>query len=98
MNNSYYVYIISNESRTVLYTGVTNNLGRRLYEHRNNLIKGFTSKYGIKDLLYYEPSSDITTAIEREKQIKSGSRKKKFELIKSKNKELKDLYKELSLN
>ena len=92
MENNYFVYILSNKSRTVLYTGVTNDLTRRVYEHRNNLIKGFTSKYNIKDLLYYEIFRDINLAIEREKQIKGGSRKKKLELIKSVNKEMEDLY------
>ncbi len=88
----YFIYIISNKSRTVLYTGVTNDLTRRIYEHRNNSTKGFTSRYNVKDLLYYETFRDINLAIAREKQIKAGSRKKKLELIESMNKDMKDLY------
>ena len=88
----YFVYILSNQSRTVFYTGVTNDLTKRVYEHRNNLTRGFTSKYNIKDLIYYEIFRDINLAIEREKQIKGGSRKKKLELIKSMNKGMEDLY------
>ena len=88
----YFVYILSNKSRTVLYTGVTNDLTKRVYEHRNNLTKGFTSKYNVKDLLYYEIFGDINLAIAREKQIKGGSRKKKLELIESMNKDMEDLY------
>ena len=88
----YFIYILSNKSRTVFYTGVTNDLTKRVYEHRNNLTKGFTSKYNVKDLLYYEIFRDINLAILREKQIKRGSRKKKLELIQSMNKDMKDLY------
>ena len=88
----YFVHILSNQSRTVLYTGVTNDLTKRVYEHRNNLTKGFTSKYNVKDLLYYEIFRDINLAISREKQIKGGSRKKKLELIESMNKDMEDLY------
>lgn len=75
-----------------MYTGVTNDLTRRVYEHRNNLTRGFTSKYNVKDLLYYEVFGDINLAIAREKQIKGGSRKKKLELIESMNKDMEDLY------
>ena len=88
----YFIYILSNKSRTVFYTGVTNDLTKRVYEHRNNLTKGFTSKYNVKDLLYYEIFRDINLAISREKQIKGGSRKKKLELIESMNKDMEDLY------
>ena len=88
----YFVYILSNKSRSVFYTGVTNDLTKRVYEHRNNLTKGFTSKYNVKDLLYYETFRDINLAIAREKQIKAGSRKKKLELIESINKAMEDLY------
>ena len=91
----YYVYMISNFSRTVLYTGVTSNLIRRIYEHKNNLAEGFSKKYFIHDLLYYEIFEDFKTAVEREKQIKSWSRKKKDELIVKFNPKLKDLYKEI---
>ena len=88
----YFVYILSNKSRTVFYTGVTNSLTKRVYEHRNNSTKGFTAKYNVKDLLYYEIFGDINLAIAREKQIKGGSRKRKFELIESMNKDMEDLY------
>ncbi|MEA3249393.1 MAG: GIY-YIG nuclease family protein [Patescibacteria group bacterium] len=81
----YYVYIMTNERNTVLYTGVTNNIERRLYEHKNGLTKGFTSKYNVTKLVYAEEYNDVCEAIEREKQIKAGSRKKKVELIESLN-------------
>ena len=77
----YYVYILTNKNNTVLYTGVTNNLERRLYEHKNKLIDGFTKRYNVDKLVYYEVTTDIESAIAREKQIKAGSRKKKLELI-----------------
>ena len=88
----YFIYILSNKSRTVFYTGVTNDLTKRVYEHRNNLTKGFTSKYNVNDLLYYEIFRDVNLAISKEKQIKGGSRKKKLELIQSMNKDMEDLY------
>jgi len=90
-----YVYIISNKNNTVLYTGVTNNLIRRIYEHKNKMIQGFTYKYNVNKLVYYEIYNDITYAIEREKKIKGGSRKKKLELIESMNKKWGDLYDEI---
>ncbi|MDO8657385.1 MAG: GIY-YIG nuclease family protein [Candidatus Levybacteria bacterium] len=91
----YYVYILSNFKRTTLYTGITGNLVKRVYEHKNNLADGFSKNYYIHDLLYYEVFEDPTSAIEREKQIKSWSRKKKDELIIKFNPELKDLYGEI---
>jgi putative endonuclease len=93
MSKEYYVYIMTNKSRT-LYTGVTNDLMRRVYEHKNKLIKGFTSKYNIQYLVYYELSSSIYSAIEREKQIKGWLRAKKIALIESINLEWKDLSEE----
>ena len=84
---------MTNKSKT-LYTGVTNNLQRRIYEHKHKLIKGFTSKYNITKLVYYEEYNDINDAIRREKQIKGWSRKKKIELIESVNPEWKDLSEE----
>jgi putative endonuclease len=87
---TYYVYIMTNKSRT-LYTGVTNNLERRVYEHKNKLIAGFTSKYNITRLVYYEETNDIQVALEREKQIKGWLRSKKIVLIDSMNPEWKDL-------
>jgi putative endonuclease len=86
----YYVYIMTNKSRT-LYTGVTNNLRRRVFEHKHHLIDGFTKKYNITKLVYYEETNDITEAIAREKQIKGWLRKKKIALIESINAEWKDL-------
>jgi len=80
----YYVYIMTNKSRT-LYTGVTSNLQRRVYEHRHKLIPGFTSKYNITKLVYYEETQDVRAAIAREKQIKGWLRVKKVALIESVN-------------
>ena len=89
----YYVYIMTNKGNTVLYTGVTNNLMRRVYEHKNKLdVKCFTARYNINKLVYYETTTSIEGAIYREKQIKAGSRKKKEELINAFNPEWKDLY------
>ena len=87
----YYVYIMSNPRNTVLYTGVTNNLERRVYEHKNKLVKGFTSRYRINKLVYFEEFGSAYLAISREKQIKGGSRKKKIELIDKNNKAWRDL-------
>jgi len=86
----YYVYIMTNSSRT-LYTGVTDDLVRRAYEHRNKLIEGFTQKYNITRLVYYEITGDVRAAIQREKQIKGWLRKKKIALIEAANPEWEDL-------
>lgn len=86
---------MSNFKRNVLYVGVTNNLQKRVWQHKQNLVKGFTQRYQVHDLIYYETFSDPNSAIEREKQIKSWSRKKKDGLIKKSNPELKDLYPEI---
>jgi putative endonuclease len=86
----YYVYIMTNNSRT-LYTGVTDNLIRRVYEHKNKLVEGFTQKYNITKLVHYETTSDARAAIQREKQIKGWLRKKKIALIEAANPEWKDL-------
>lgn len=88
----YYIYIMTNFENGTLYTGVTNNLVRRVYEHRNKLVDGFTTKYDLKKLVYYEVSDTIDVAILREKQIKAGSRKKKLDLINKFNKKWDDLY------
>lgn len=82
-----YVYILTNWNNKVLYTGVTNNLQRRVYEHKNKLIEGFTKKYNIFKLIYFEETNDIVSAIQREKQIKRFMRSKKNELISLKNPE-----------
>lgn len=94
-SRQYYVYILSNFTRTVLYTGVTNNLVKRIHQHKNDLVKGFTQRYQIHDLVYYEIFNDPESAIEREKQVKNYSRKKKEEIIQKFNPELKDLYEEI---
>jgi putative endonuclease len=86
----YYVYIMSNKSRT-LYTGVTNNLERRVYEHKHKLVPGFTSQYHITQLVYYETTSDIEAAIAREKQIKGWARAKKLALVETMNPTWEDL-------
>ncbi|OGE64172.1 excinuclease ABC subunit C [Candidatus Daviesbacteria bacterium RIFCSPLOWO2_02_FULL_36_8] len=91
----FYVYVLSNFRRTVLYTGITSNLVKRVYEHKNNLADGFSKKYGVHDLLYYEVFDNPNSAIEREKQIKGWSRKKKDQLIIQFNPKLKDLYGEI---
>ena len=88
---------MTNKINTVLYTGITNNLERRVYEHKNKLIKGFTEKYNIKKLLYYEIYNNVIDAISREKQIKGGSRQKKIDLIKNMNPEFKDLAEEFEI-
>ncbi len=88
--NQYYIYILSNKSKT-LYTGITNNLERRVFEHKSKKIKGFTSKYNITLLVYYEITNDVKSAIAREKQIKGWVRKKKIDLIESMNPEWNDL-------
>ena len=95
MGKQYFIYIMTNKWNRVLYTGVTNNLIRRAYEHKTVLLEGFTKKYHVNKLVYYEICDDIENAILREKQIKAGSRKKKIELIRSINTEWKDLYDEL---
>ena len=89
----YYVYILTNKNKNVLYTGVTNDLVRRVYEHKNHFDKdSFTAKYAVTQLVYYEETSDVHAAIAREKQIKSWSRMKKFFLIREKNPAMEDLY------
>jgi len=84
MPKQYYIYIATNKSNT-LYTGVTNDLRRRMYEHKNKLVKGFTSKYNIDKLVFYEIFNSPNEAISAEKKIKGWDRKKKIELIKTKN-------------
>jgi putative endonuclease len=93
VGKEYFVYIMTNRSRT-LYTGVTNNLERRVYEHKHKLLPGFTSKYNITRLVWYESGDNINVAIMREKQIKGWLRAKKIVLIESINPEWKDLSEE----
>ena len=91
MDNKYYVYILSNQWKNVLYIGVTNDLNRRVYEHKNKLIEGFTSKYNVDKLVYFESTNDVESAILREKQLKKWSRIKKEKLIASLNPKKQDL-------
>ena len=88
----YYIYILTNKNNTVLYTGVTNDLVRRCHEHKNKLFKGFTEKYNVDKLIYYEIFDYIDLAIKREKQIKGYSRVKKDALIEKFNPTRTDLY------
>jgi putative endonuclease len=87
----YYVYILSNWNNKVIYTGVTNNLERRLYEHKHKLSDSFTKKYNINKLVYYESTNDVKSAIMREKQLKGWTREKKNNLIETLNPEWNDL-------
>ncbi len=87
-----YVYLLTNKSNSVIYTGVTTGLIKRIYQHKNKLTPGFSSKYNLDKLVYYESFEDIREAIKREKQIKGGSRKDKIKLIQSTNPEFEDLY------
>jgi putative endonuclease len=88
------VYIMTNKYHKVLYTGVTGNIFKRVNEHKEKLISGFTSRYNVIKLVYYEEFETMPEAIAREKQIKGGSRQKKIDLVNSKNPEWKDLYDE----
>ena len=92
MDNHYYVYIMTNKRNIVLYTGVTNDLTRRAYEHKAKLIDGFTKKYNVDKLVYYEVFDDPENAILREKQIKAGPRRRKLELVNSMNLDWMDLF------
>jgi len=93
-NKQYCIYILTNSRHTVLYTGVTNNLERRLLEHKSKTGNAFTKRYNVDQLVYFECGDDINMAIAREKQIKAGSRQDKIDLINSVNPEWKDLSKE----
>ncbi|MDI6727817.1 MAG: GIY-YIG nuclease family protein [Thermodesulfovibrionales bacterium] len=95
MEKYYYIYIMTNKNNKVLYTGVTSDLKRRVYEHKEKLIEGFTKRYNITKLIYYEIYRDAEKAILREKQIKGGSRAKKEMLVNGFNPEWRDLYTEL---
>lgn len=94
MEKTYFVYILTNTHKTVLYTGVTNDIFRRTNEHKTKKVKGFTKKYNADILVYYETFTDVGYAITREKQIKGGSRQKKIDLINSFNPEWRDLSKD----
>ena len=91
----FYIYLMSNPGRTVLYTGVTRNLVKRVWQHKEKVADGFTKKYNVTDLVYYEIFYSPLEAIEREKQIKSWSRKRKNQLVEAENSSWKDLYEEI---
>ncbi|MCD6401904.1 MAG: GIY-YIG nuclease family protein [Anaerolineales bacterium] len=91
MTTIYYVYLITNWNNKVMYVGMTNNLERRMLEHKQRLVKGFTSTYNVNKLVYYEQTNDVRTAIAREKEIKKWRREKKNNLVEESNHEWKDL-------
>jgi putative endonuclease len=93
--HQYYVYLLASKKNGTLYLGVTSNLIKRVYEHKNNLVSGFTQKYKIQNLVYYETTDDINSAITREKQLKKWKRAWKIELIEKTNPGWRDLYFEL---
>jgi len=95
VKKQYYIYIMTNQGNSTLYTGVTNNLKRRSYEHKEKLAEGFTKKYNLTKLVYYEFCDDVKSAINREKQLKGGSRKSKLTLVSHFNPDWHDLYEEL---
>ena len=90
-----YVYIMTNQNNTVLYTGVTSDLKKRVWQHREKLVDGFTKRYNVVKLVYYEACPDMQSAIAREKQLKGGSRQKKLDLVNSLNPEWQDLWGEM---
>ncbi|MHB8260213.1 MAG: GIY-YIG nuclease family protein [Bacteroidia bacterium] len=94
-NYNFCIYIMTNKYNGVLYTGVTNDLKKRVYEHKEKIKEGFTSRYNINKLVYYEHFTNIDEAIAREKQIKAGSRKKKIQLVEGLNKKWEDLYEKI---
>ena len=89
--NSYFVYILANWNHSVLYIGVTNDLQRRVYEHRQELVEGFTKKYHVHKLVYYEHTGDVKAALAREKQLKGWRREKKEALVETMNPDWNDL-------
>lgn len=98
MRNNYWTYIITNSKNTTFYIGVTNNLERRVYEHKHHLVSGFSSRYNLHKLVYCEPHTDVDSAITREKQLKNWHRKWKIELIMKENPKMIDLSKEWLTN
>jgi putative endonuclease len=95
MDKQYYVYILTNPAGSVLYTGVTNDLKRRVFQHKNKLAEGFTKKYHVDTLVYYAVCGSVEGAILEEKRIKAGSRQKKLDMINAFNRTWHDLYEEL---
>ena len=96
-NTNYYVYILTNKNNKVMYVGMTNDLSRRIYEHKNKLIEGFTKKYNVSKLVYFEQTRNVNDAIHREKEIKKWRREKKNKLVETMNPEWKDLSKEFEI-
>ena len=92
MKKSYFVYILTNFEETTFYIGVTSNLQKRIWEHKNKIVKGFTEKYNVDRLVYFEQTEDVETALNREKQLKRWHRQWKINLIKNFNPEMKDLF------
>ena len=96
--NNYFVYILTNQYNTTFYIGVTNDLLKRVYQHKNKIFEGFTSKYNVNKLIYFEQTESIEEAIFREKQLKKYKRNKKIALITNSNPTYKDLYEEMTKN
>ena len=94
---SYYVYLLTNWNNKVMYVGVTNDLARRIYEHKSKLVPGFTEKYQVRKLVYFEETSDVEAALAREKEIKKWRREKKDALVIDRNPEWRDLSEELGI-
>jgi len=95
MNKEFYVYILASKRNGTLYIGITSNLIKRVWEHKNDLVEGFTKRYNVKNLVYYEVHADAQNAITREKRIKKWRRAWKLKLIEEKNPDWKDLYEEI---
>ena len=91
MSKDYYVYVLTNDNNNVMYIGITNDLKRRVYEHKSNTIEGFTKKYHVYKLVYYEITTDVNSAIAREKQLKKWKRAKKNALVETLNPKWKEL-------
>jgi putative endonuclease len=96
MNKQFYVYIMASKPNGTLYTGMSSNLVQRIWQHKNNMVEGFTDKYNVKHLVYYEVHDSAESAITREKQIKKWRRKWKLRLIEKQNSHWEDLYSKIS--
>ena len=94
-DRAYYVYILASRKNGTLYIGVTNDLARRVYEHKEKIIEGFTKKYGVAKLVYFEQTQDVQNALEREKRLKKWNRQWKIDLIEKMNPEWQDLYEKI---
>jgi len=96
LTRSYYVYLLASRRKGTLYVGVTNDLSKRVWQHKQDLVEGFTKKYGVKSLVWFEQTESIESAIVREKQIKKWNRDWKVELIEKTNPQWRDLYEEIA--